>query len=256
MDMAHTLDRMLLYIIGTGLDRQSQDIILKCIVNLVLEMKPNGEGIFHENIYDASNKNIKFEDVSAKPSAVKIVQDIDKVGYILVLGSDALSKLEESYRQNIIICETLPLKEWYGSLKDKVKLQLTKFLKRWINYEYEKTVIKETQHYNDNILMCNLDSLIKFAQLKILNNRNLAIIYQGDKVILEDATKRREIPIDAPVIIGTKTRKLDGLEQSLNKLGYIQPFISDIDEFIFHLKLIFNSESNIQITLSSPNAKS
>ena len=240
------MKRLRILIVGTGLTcndiKRVKQSLVYFVQESILPLSDEQRASFAEEL----SNSLTFEDVVAKKDIHQIWNHASTYGYLLLLGNDAIRKLEATqFKMDVVECHTLRPAEWTGKMREHVIGQLKTFVNAWINATTETKVaelVKSDEHKTDWILQ-NLDQFKRHIQLMITNDRPHVAMFQKGKTeyhcILKDATKRLKQPLNeiVPVVVenaGVREKILKNLEQN----GYSKVFIMEIDEFINHVKSI------------------
>lgn len=258
--------RLHLLAIGTMLTAEDRTTIEKSLDYFVRSNTTLSDQQKIQLAHELAEKTV-IEDLAARKTVGKLKSEPNKYGYILVLGNEALRKLEDTdVHVDVVECHTLKPSEWSGEMRERIISQLKSFIQSWIMAETEvkmAEIAKADKHEVEWIIQ-NDDQFKRHIQLMVQNGRPHAAQFQmtaeGEAhCILRDATKRLQQPITevVPVVaesLGTQEKILKKLEQN----GYPKVFLMDIDEFMSHVRSIclqLNGEPvRIKVEANAPHS--
>lgn len=253
------MKRLKLLVLGTGITDDTTKLVRKSLRHFANQ---TGQGNPSERDGKADTDQVGkdaeeiqttlvFEDVIASTQSQELRARGEQYGYILVLGGEAVGKLENSQSRDCIECHTLKPEEWGGPLRERVIKQLERFMTAWRNYETERKLAELQKNSKQTVewVEQNIEQFRRYIQLMIQNGRYHAVVFENKtgikaQVILQDATRRLQTPLEdlIPVVADLSQESKETVESRVGELGYKQVYVMDVEEFMVHIKLICMSK--------------
>lgn len=229
------MKRLRILVVGTSLTQKDTQLVLQSLKYFAEEaFQPIGDELLD---------SVTFEDVVAKQEVHEIRDSSSQYGYLLMLGNDAVRKLEQTNASvDMVECHTMRPIEWGGQMRDRIIEQLKSFILSWVRSETESKLVEISQHDKHEVewIHQNADQFKRHIQLMIQNGRPHAVFFQKEEseahCILKDATKRLRQPIEdvVPIVVSSSCAR-EKTQKILEKNGYSKVFFMDIDEFMAHV---------------------